>query len=586
MICILIATFLLGFFLDWLELTLIILPLVGPVVAALEFDPVWFTVMFAVCLQTSFLTPPVGGAALLPARHRTAGHRLAGDLPGRGAVHRHPTRRSRDHLQLGSAGRVAAGPGLRVPVSDGAALAASNAPQPLPTARLPRSTVFAYGLPGIGAGSMYLLIGLYVMKFSTDVLLISPLIMGLIFSASRIWDAVSDPLVGYLSDRTRSRYGRRRTWMAASVIPIAGAFVMIFAPPTALSGTGLVIWMAGGRHHRLVLHEDGVLRAAPVARRRTLDQLPRAQPPVRLSARLLHDGLDPLPRHHATLDRRGSGRPGSRPGAGIGTVAARLRGDGRDDPVRGHAAQGAPRIPGPRVRQPAEGVRGCMAQRARTALDRRHADREHRLGGDRRADAVRRAVRRWRPSMAPLVILAYMVPSAASVPLWIPLSRRVGKIDLWMFSMLLTGFSFGGMFALAFIDPHLRLGLMFILAAFAGLAAGCGGTIGPSVQGDVIDYDEHRTGERKEGSYFAAWNFVYKSAFGIMLALTGFVLDLSGFVPNQPQTMTTQVWMLGLYGMFPLICYSIGAALFARFKLDEAAYREIRARLDGTKLNS
>ena len=61
-VCILLATFVLGFFLDWLELTLIILPLVAPVVAALNFDPVWFTVMFAVCLQTSFLTPPVGGA--------------------------------------------------------------------------------------------------------------------------------------------------------------------------------------------------------------------------------------------------------------------------------------------------------------------------------------------------------------------------------------------------------------------------------------------------------------------------------------------------------------------------------------------
>jgi len=58
----------------------------------------------------------------------------------------------------------------------------------------------------------------------------------------------------------------------------------------------------------------------------------------------------------------------------------------------------------------------------------------------------------------------------------------------------------------AFIDMDLHLGLMFIMAVFAGLAAGCGG-IGPSVQGDVIDYDEHRTGERKEGSYFAAWNF-------------------------------------------------------------------------------
>ena len=61
-ITILFATFLLGFFLDWIELTLIILPLVSPVVASLGFDPVWFTVLFAVCLQTSFLTPPVGFA--------------------------------------------------------------------------------------------------------------------------------------------------------------------------------------------------------------------------------------------------------------------------------------------------------------------------------------------------------------------------------------------------------------------------------------------------------------------------------------------------------------------------------------------
>ena len=58
-LCILLATFMLGFFLDWIELTLIILPLV---VIALGFDPIWFTILFAVCLQTSFLTPPVGFA--------------------------------------------------------------------------------------------------------------------------------------------------------------------------------------------------------------------------------------------------------------------------------------------------------------------------------------------------------------------------------------------------------------------------------------------------------------------------------------------------------------------------------------------
>ena len=105
-------------------------------------------------------------------------------------------------------------------------------------------TTLAFGAPGLGAGYMYLIMSLYVMKFSTDVLLIAPAVMGIIFSLSRIWDAVSDPLVGYLSDRTRSRFGRRRTWILASAIPIFGAFIMVFAPPEGLQGTGLIIWMA------------------------------------------------------------------------------------------------------------------------------------------------------------------------------------------------------------------------------------------------------------------------------------------------------------------------------------------------------
>ncbi|SDW76537.1 TRAP transporter large permease [Marinobacter mobilis] len=59
---ILFGIFLLGFFLDWVEITLIVLPLVAPVVQQLGFDLVWFTILFAMCLQTSFLTPPVGFA--------------------------------------------------------------------------------------------------------------------------------------------------------------------------------------------------------------------------------------------------------------------------------------------------------------------------------------------------------------------------------------------------------------------------------------------------------------------------------------------------------------------------------------------
>ena len=77
------------------------------------------------------------------------------------------------------------------------------------SSKVPLKTTLAYGIPGVGAGYMYLLMTLYVMKFSTDVLLIAPAVMGVIFSISRIWDAISDPVAGYLSDRTTFKFGRR-----------------------------------------------------------------------------------------------------------------------------------------------------------------------------------------------------------------------------------------------------------------------------------------------------------------------------------------------------------------------------------------
>ena len=113
-----------------------------------------------------------------------------------------------------------------------------------PSSRVPWRTIVAFGAPAMGSGYMYLLLSLYVMKFATDILLIAPAVMGAIYSLSRIWDAISDPLVGYLSDRTQLRMGRRRSWILASCVPIAAGFYMVFSPPDTLSDNGLIIWMA------------------------------------------------------------------------------------------------------------------------------------------------------------------------------------------------------------------------------------------------------------------------------------------------------------------------------------------------------
>ena len=153
------------------------------------------------------------------------------------------------------------------------------------------------------------------------------------------------------------------------------------------------------------------------------------------------------------------------------------------------------------------------------------------------------------PAMAPLIILAYMVPSSLFVPIWIPLSKRFGKIKVWMAGMVLTALSFGGMFFLPFIESlDQRLFLIIFLAVFAGLANGCGGTLGPSVQGDVMTTMNTKRASAKKALTSLRGTFVYKSALGVMLLLTGFVLDFAGFVPNVEQTMQVKLAMVACMG--------------------------------------
>jgi GPH family glycoside/pentoside/hexuronide:cation symporter len=446
--------------------------------------------------------------------------------------------------------------------------------------RVSWSTVFSFGAPGLGAGYMYLMLALYVMKFATDVLLIAPAIMGLIFSASRIWDAISDPIVGYLSDRTRIRYGRRRSWILGSTLPIGAAFIMVFAPPAGLTGAGLAIWMG--------VAIIGFYSAMTVFFVPHLSLGAELSDSYHERSRLFgvrhgfytFGSILSLISFYLLISAEQEGREVVRAAAldlaflaaalmvvlillSVGQLKERPEYQGRVNENPFHAFRDVWRNPHARLLIVVTFIEhvGSAAIGALTLYVAQYV-----IGA---------------PLWAPIMILCYMVPSSLSVPLWIPLSRRFGKVRLWMFSMILTGVSFGSMFALPFLDGvTVKIVYICVAAVFAGLAAGCGGTLSPSIQGDVIDYDEMVTGERKEGSYFAAWNFVYKGATGVMLLLTGFVLQLSGFVPNQEQTMTVQVSIVTLYGMFPLVCYAIGAFMFRRFKLDETEHAKIRQALD------
>ena len=110
--------------------------------------------------------------------------------------------------------------------------------------RVPLRTVLSWGPPVSALAAPLLFLQFFFLKFATDVLLMAPAVVGMIFAAGRLWDAISDPIVGTWSDRTRTRLGRRRPWMLVGVPLMALTILMTWAPPEALSGGALVAWVA------------------------------------------------------------------------------------------------------------------------------------------------------------------------------------------------------------------------------------------------------------------------------------------------------------------------------------------------------
>ena len=430
-------------------------------------------------------------------------------------------------------------------------------------------TLIDYNIPTIGVGFMFFLVSLYLMKFATDILLISPVMMGFIFGLSRIWDAITDPLAGYLSDRTNFSMGRRRPWMIASAPFVCFAFIMIWYQPVELSVEFSSLWIAVA-----VLFFYSAMTAFNV-------------PHHSLGAEL-------SPNYHERTKVFGVRQMVWNCGSLLALLAMHQlivgnnpKKDAFDIALIAGLITSALIIWTVFRTQERKEYQGRGEKNPITAfsdvLRNKHAVLLlvvffiENLGfatiGILTPYVAEYVV--LRPERTAIYILTYLVPCILSVPVWISLSKRIGKKKTWLISMVLTSFGFGGMFFLsAGADT-----LILLLAFVCGIGAGSGAAMAPSIQSDVIDYDEYLTGKRKEGTYFASWNLVFKTATGITFMITGFVLGASGFVPNQDQTESAKFAILSLYALFPFCCYLIGGLILTRFSFNESAHQKIRQAL-------
>ena len=465
---------------------------------------------------------------------------------------------------------------LEAPTSSaGHAATSAAAIGPAGAERLSNRVIWAYSVPRIGFGIMGLLFGTYLMKFATDVLLIAPAAMGTIIAASRLWDAVSDPMAGYLSDRTRSRLGRRRVWLFGAAVPMAAGLVMIWSPPSALGAAGLVIWMSLA----LLFYETASTAFFIPHGALGMELTPNYHERTRLfgwshmiAAIGMFLGLGALQLMHMADDKRTFALWLSVV-SGIVVALLVLWSTWRLPERADYQGRGSPRV----LKSLLDVFRN---PHARLLLIVYGIETFGAASIGMLAPYLVEYVVPMKALLVPLLV-TYVIPQFALTPLWIVLARRVGKKRLWLASMLISAAGFAGFF------PITEPGIMIWLLAFVlGLAAGIGAVCAPSIQADVIDYDEYLTHERKEGAYLAIWNLIRKSAASVTAFVTGWMLQASGFEPNVEQGEITRVAIRATFSLLPAICYLVGALLFMRFSLNEREHAEIRSAVEARNRNN
>ena len=102
----------------------------------------------------------------------------------------------------------------------------------------------AYAMPAFALAIIGIPVYVYIPKFYTDVVGIDIAAAGLLLFGVRIFDALTDPVMGTLSDNTRSRFGRRRPYILMGSVLIAAALIFLFNPPAA-DPKWSTLWFAG-----------------------------------------------------------------------------------------------------------------------------------------------------------------------------------------------------------------------------------------------------------------------------------------------------------------------------------------------------
>ena len=411
-------------------------------------------------------------------------------------------------------------------------------------------------------------VSLYLLYFYTDVVGITPQMAGLIYAIGIAWDAITDPFMGYMAERTRTKMGSYRPYIYYGSIPLALSFVVLLWVPPFEGILLLSFLIVVNLIHRTCF---------------TIVSVPYSS----LTARITDDSDE---RTKLTTARMLAASFGTFSISALAFPIVLYFGGGEE--ALGFVYLGL--------------IAGLVAViiLSITVYFVEERSFEFTKAELPNFSKVFKSVSNnypfWIVFSAILILIStYLMfnnnliyfskyalgfheyqglilgvlsgTNLLAIPIWAFLAIKIGKKNTWMISM---AFLFVG-FLIFYFYPISELNELLYILGCIGFANGATGVLFWSMLPDTIEYGEWKTGIRTESSLYGFMTFAQKGAIAIAIAILGTVLTKIGFEPNKEQTAQTLSDLKSLMSIIPLIGVFISFVLVYFYPIDKKFHQKL-----------
>lgn len=442
-----------------------------------------------------------------------------------------------------------------------------------PKDRLSPLTKLAYGIGDTGFALADTTLGVLFLIFLLDVVGLEPAKAALAIFIGRSWDYINDPLIGYIADRTRSRWGRRRPYLLFGFIPFGLAFMLMWYRPPFESQWALMAYYAFAYFIYDTMFTVVSMPYMALTPELTQDYDERTS---LTSYRMAFSLIGGLIAFVVPLMIVGTLEPANADrvmlmGIIFGVICAlplliTFFGTREKEEYAS--------LPQPGLREQIQAVRGNRPFWFATGIflftwtaveiiqSMLLLFLKYRMGLEENAELVAGVI----------FITAIFV-----LPFWVWVAQKTDKRQSYIYGMF---FFIAIMIALGFLSPSLGFTAVIALACFAGIGVSAVHVLTWAMIPDAVEVDELQSGARHEGMFYALVALFRKVASSIAIPMTALVLGWSGYISNSAQQPESAVWAIRIVIGPVSSLFLLGGILFARFyPLSRESHAEAREKI-------